>query len=194
MVKIINETAELVKLCKEGDLKAFNTIIDNFQKKIFSFVYRLLGNYDDSADLTQEVFIKFYNNISSFREESSLQTWLFRIASNEVKNFWKSRKSKQNQKTISINENEQNDEGQEMQIADKSISPRDSASENQLISNLESQMRLLNPEFREILILRFKEELSYEEIAEVLGINAGTVKSRIARGREELKKLMEPYL
>lgn len=194
MVKIIDTAKNLIERCRNGDVRAFDELISSHQNMVFSFIYRLLGNRDDSSDITQEVFIKFYNNIDKFKGECSLKTWLLRISSNEVKNFWKSKMAKNKKNTTSINDHEDDDAPFETYIPANSPSPRELASEKELVNNLEDQMMKLNEEFREVLILRFNEDLSYDEIASVLKTNIGTVKSRIARAREELKKLMEPFL
>lgn len=194
MVKIIDTAKNLIERCRNGDVRAFDELISSHQNMVFSFIYRLLGNRDDSSDITQEVFIKFYNNIDKFKGECSLKTWLLRISSNEVKNFWKSKMAKNKKNTTSINDHEDDDTPLETYIPANSPSPRELASEKELVNNLEDQMMKLNEEFREVLILRFNEDLSYDEIASVLKTNIGTVKSRIARAREELKKLMEPFL
>lgn len=186
----------LIGRCKKGDLTAFSELIDSYQNKVFSLAFRLIGNEDDAEDISQEIFVKFFRTVNLFKGESSLATWLYRITVNEVKNFWKSKTMRNSLKTKSIDSlSDPEDENiAKVQFADPTPSPRDIASENELLSHLERLMKKISDEFREILILRFKENLSYEEIASILNINIGTVKSRLARARIELKSLMEPYL
>lgn len=194
LLALISGDDELVTKCRVGNAEAFDELISKWQDKIYSYAFRMIKNEDDAADITQDVFIKFYNTLPNYREQCSLKTWLFTLASNEVKNFWNSKVYKKGRATNSMDEHEKDENRNVMQIPSDNPSPRVSASENEFVLHLETQLAALKEESREVLLLCFKEQLSYEEIANVLTINIGTVKSRIARAREELKYRMERYL
>lgn len=186
---------ELVSRSKKNDSKAMEELILNYQDRIYSFILRLVSDADDAEDIAQDVFVKFFNTLQGFKGECSVKSWLFKIASNEVKNFWKSRAVKKSRKTQSLFvQSPDTAEEEELPIPSQAKSPREAATETELAARLNSAMLALPVEFKEALLLRFQEQLSYEEIAAALEINIGTVKSRLARAREELKKLMEPYL
>ncbi len=184
---------ELIRRCQAGDLNAFDRIMALYQDMVYGLSYRLMGNYDDANDLAQEVFIACYRKIGQFRGESRLQTWLYRIVMNMAKNAWKHRQRRAYEKTISIDEtNEENERIMELPSTDPD--PRQQSEARETTEALHACMAKLNPEQREALVLRCMEDMSYEQIAEILECNLGTVKSRINRARVELKKLMQEYL
>jgi RNA polymerase sigma-70 factor (ECF subfamily) len=159
-----------------------------YQHPVYNLVYRLLNDPADANDVVQEVFLKIFRNIGSFRGQSSLKTWVYRIAVNEAHNHrrWFSRHRKQE---IGL-ERDDDERCYQDRLSDPGPSPFDTAADNEAHGIIESVLNGLNPTFRTAVILRDVEDLSYDEIADVLQLNLGTVKSRIMRGREALKQAL----
>src|SRR5688572_23136533 len=181
--------SEFVDRLRNGDADAFDTLITRYSGDIYSLLYRMTGDPEEAGDLTQETFLSALKSIRSFRGESELKTWLFRIAVNHSRNkvrWWKRRKRNE---TISLDK----------EIADGTLTVADTLADTgespeEAVLRLERRRQLMAalnglPEmFREVVVLCDIEGLAYEEIARVLSINVGTVKSRLARGREQLRK------
>jgi RNA polymerase sigma-70 factor (ECF subfamily) len=186
------DDASLADALRQGDEWAYEGLIQRFQQPIFNLVSRLLWDPNDVCDVVQEVFLKVFRKIGSFRGESSLKTWIYRIAVNEAYNHrrWFSRHQRQE---VSLGQ----DEGLPSfadTVADPARTPFDQAADHETRALVEKALEKLNPKFRAAVVLRDIEELSYEEIAAVLEISLGTVKSRIVRGREALRKNLEGRL
>ncbi|MCC7155190.1 MAG: sigma-70 family RNA polymerase sigma factor [Bryobacterales bacterium] len=169
---------------------AYEALLDRFQHPVFNLVSRLIDDRADAADVTQDVFLKVFRSIGSFRGESSLKTWVYRMAVNESHNrrrwFGRHRKPE-----VGL-ESDDESRGVIQRVSDPSRSPYDLALSHEWGAALEKALNGLNPVYRPAVVLRDVEEMSYEEIAEVLNLNLGTVKSRILRGREALRRsLME---
>lgn len=193
--ELTQSEAELVARCKAGDKLAFDELISAHQERVFNVAYRLMGNYEEALDLTQEVFLNCFRKIGSFKGDSALSTWLYRITVNTAKNRWKYQQSRGMKKTESIDSpNPEQDEKVLTELPSPNPGPSDVASGRETISRFEECLQKLPEEYREVLVLRYIEELSYEEIAEILRISLGTVKSRIHRARTELRDLMRDYL
>lgn len=179
---------ELIEGLRSGVESAYERLIAQYQQPIYNLVYRLLNDPADACDVVQEVFVKIFRNINSFRSQSSLKTWIYRIALNEAHNRrrWFCRHKKQE---VDFDRDEPG-VGLSLQdtLPDAGSSPFELALSSEAQAFIEEALKALNPTFREVVVLRDVEELSYEEIADVLGINIGTVKSRILRGREALRK------
>jgi RNA polymerase sigma-70 factor, ECF subfamily len=187
--------AQLVERCKRGESLAFDELISAHQDRVFNTAFRLMGNYDEALDLTQEVFLNCFRKIGNFKGDSALSTWLYRIAVNTAKNRWKYQQSRGYNKTHSIDAPlSADDEERIKQYPDSLPTPRKIASDREAMAYLEGQLAHLNEEHREVLVLRYLEELSYEEIADILRLSIGTVKSRIHRARNELRDFMKDYL
>lgn len=182
--------ALLIEGLRAGDDRAYEELIMRFQQPVYNIVYRLLTDPSDSADVVQEVFIKVFRSISGFRSQSSLKTWVYRIAVNEAHNQrrWFSRKRGHETGL----EEEQGEGGvtYEQVLSDHAPSPFELASDEETRVAIERALQNVKPAFREALVLREIEGLSYEEIAEVLEININTVKTRIVRGRHSLRELL----
>src|SRR6185437_13702066 len=162
--------------------------IQRFEQPVFNIVSRLMDDPSDAADVVQEVFLKVFRNIISFRQDSSLKTWIYRIAVNEARNHrrWFSRHRRQE---IGLESADGDDaRGCQDWLPDPGRSPFDLAVDRETEQLIENALLQVNPKFRAALVLREIEGLSYEEIAEILDISLGTVKSRILRGRDALKK------
>ena len=179
---------ELIEGLRIGEESAYEKLIAQYQQPVYNLVFRLLSDPSDACDVVQEVFVKIFRNIKAFRGQSSLKTWIYRIALNEAHNRrrWFGRHKRQE---VDL-ERDEALAGLSLQdtIADTGSSPFELALSVEAQKFIEEALQALSPSFREAVVLRDVEELSYEEIADVLGINIGTVKSRILRGREALRK------
>ena len=192
------EEAALVEELRAGSEEAFAWLIARFHHPIYSLLARTVHDRADAADLTQEVFVKVFRGIKSFHGESSLRTWIYRIALHEASNQrrWWSRHCRQ-EVTIET-ETGESGEGQALCIRDTLVdeheSPFEMAAQSELRAHVEAELRQVPDPFRTIVILRDIEGLAYEEIAEILGINMGTVKSRLMRGRANLKARLASFV
>jgi RNA polymerase sigma-70 factor (ECF subfamily) len=177
---------------KAGEEWAYESLLSHFQQPVYSLVNRLIDDHNEAADVTQDVFLKVFRNIRSFRGQSSLKTWIYRIAVNEAHNRrrWFGR-HRRPEVGIEINENGR---GYLDFLSDPAISPFEQVLNREFRSAIERALAELNPVFRTAVVLRDLEELSYEEIADVLDVSLGTVKSRILRGRECLRKALTEKL
>lgn len=177
----------LVDSLRRGMDEAYETLIERFQQPVYNLVYRLLDDPSEAADVVQEVFIKVFRNIGAFRGNSSLKTWIYRIAYNEAWNHrrWFSRHKRQE---VGFEHEEEGARCFRDVLPDPARSAFDLVSDVETHALIEDALGELNPVFRAAVVLRDIEDLSYEEIAEVLGVSLGTVKSRILRGREALRK------
>jgi len=179
----------LVRELRAGIDAAYETLIDRFESPVFNIISRLMDDPADAADVVQEVFLKVFRNINSFRQDSSLKTWIYRIAVNEARNHrrWFSRHRRQE---VGLEADHDGGEslGYQDWLPDPGRSPFEAALDHETRELIEQALAEVNPRFRAALVLREIEGLSYEEIAEVLEISLGTVKSRILRGRDALKK------
>jgi RNA polymerase sigma-70 factor (ECF subfamily) len=183
------EEADLVEALRSGDERAYEQLVIRFQQPVYNLVSRLLNDPVDASDVVQEVFLKVFRNIPSFRGQSSLKTWIYRIAVNEGHNHrrWFSRHRKQE---VGLDAELGGVRSYQETLPDRSRSPFEFASEHETHALIEEGLTTLNPNFRAAVILRDIEDLSYEEIAEILQVNIGTVKSRILRGREALRHVL----
>ncbi len=191
------EEVAIVSGLKSGSEEAYEWLIARFHQPIYSLVYRIVHDPADAADTTQEVFLKVFRGIHSFQGNASLKTWIYRIAIREASNqrrWWYRHKGRE----TSIEPAE--DAGESgfsaclrETLVDDSDSPLESAMQGEVRERLEEELRQLPEPYRTTVILRDIEELSYEEIAEVLGVSLGTVKSRLMRGRDALRKRLLRY-
>ena len=175
VLSVPSEEAGIVSELKAGSEEAFTWLIAKYHQPIYSLIARTIPDPADAADLTQDVFIKIYRGISGFNGESSLRTWIYRIALREASNQrrWWGRHKRQ-EVTIETEFGETND-GQPLCLKDT------------LVDAHESPLRQIPEPFHAVVVLRDIEGFSYEEVAEILGVNLGTVKSRLMRGRAHLK-------
>jgi len=172
-----------------GAEEAYEALISEYQQPIYNLVHRLLGNPSDASDVTQEVFLKVFRNIGNFRSQSSLKTWLYRIAVNEAYNHrrWFSRHRKQE---VGFEAEEEGSRSYQERLRDPGQSPFDIVLSDETHALIEKALEEMNPAFRSAVVLRDVEDLSYEDISEILQLSLGTVKSRILRGREALRKAL----
>lgn len=188
----------LVREAQDGNRQAMEDLIRHFQDRVWRRARYRIGDPDEASEVAQEVFLICFRKLHQFRGESHFWTWLARITDNQVRNrmgWWRRRRQSQ---TFSLQELWQGDEEdvqqQEWDPPDPSPSPRQEAAGREVMGALEEKLGQLSPEHREVLMLRFADGLSYEEISDQLGIELGTVKSRINRARAELREKMERYL
>lgn len=181
------EDLRLVEGLRASEESSYERLISRFQQPVYNLAYRLLNDPGDACDVTQEVFLKVFRNVSQFQGKSSLRTWIYRIAVNESHNRrrWLFR---HRHKEVGLQEEFEDSEPRDRSLADAGRSPYDRAFDSQKHSLIEEALTRINPSFREAVVLRDVEELSYEEIADILQISMGTVKSRILRGRDALRK------
>jgi RNA polymerase sigma-70 factor (ECF subfamily) len=197
VIAIRPEEAGIVAELKAGSEEAFAWLISTYHQPIYSVIARTLQNPADAADITQDVFIKVFRGISGFHGESSLRTWMYRIALHEASNRrrWWSRHCRQ-EVTIEAETGHSMD-GQALCIKDTLVdeneSPFDMAAHEEVRARVEAELRQINEPFRTVLVLRDIQGLAYEEIAEILNVNLGTVKSRLMRGRTQLKARLAPF-
>jgi RNA polymerase sigma-70 factor, ECF subfamily len=178
---------ELIKEFQDNNtLAAYETLVKRYKDPLMNFVYRFVGDRDVCTDIVQETMIKFYLNKNSYKSFAKFSTWIYTIAGNLAKNELKRRRRRN---LLSIHNN---DDEKSFQIEDKSFLAPDKAADSE-IKNVIIQKALLKvkPVYREVVILRDIQDLSYEEISEITGLAIGTVKSRINRGRAFLQKLLK---
>lgn len=175
---------EMIAGCKKGDRKAFNELVLKYQKQVFNIAYGMLSDYEDASDASQEVFVRVYRSISAFREQSSFTTWLFRICSNVCNDM--RRKRQRRGITISIDNDEE--DNPVSQIASEDPTPADLVEMNERQRAVRDAIDSLKPEYKDIIVYSDIEQFSYEEIAEIIKCPVGTVKSRLNRARNALRK------
>ncbi len=191
-----NNSAEIefIEKLKQGDAVAFDTFVQRYTSDIYGLLYRITEDAEEAADLTQETFIKAFKAIKKFRGDAELKTWLFRIAINQSKNRFRWWKRRKREKTVSLDAPVGNgDTPLSETISTGFANPEENTLQNERQKFLSEALQKLPDIFREAVILCDIEGLSYEEISTVLEINPGTVKSRIARGREELRKKLKDF-
>lgn len=176
---------ELVEIALRGEKKAFETLILRHQNGIINYIYRMILDMDEAMDLAQEVFIKAFFSLSTYNPRYSFSTWLYKIASNLTIDYLRKKKRK-NFNTESLSQR-----NKEIEIPDHSMGPVKNLDREIFYKKLEDALNMLPESLREFIILRDINELSYNEIAEIKNIPLGTVKNKIFRGREILRKLLE---
>lgn len=190
-----DEDTLLINRCISGDEEAFSLIVRNHQRMVYNVAYRFLGSREEAEELAQEVFLRVYKFLKSFEGKSSLKTWIYKITVNSALNRqqWL-RRRKQYQQVSLENPDPHDDTTLENRLAGSGGNPESKALSTELQKKIESSLAALPKRLRIAIILRDIEGLSYEEISEALGINQGTVKSRIARARSAVKDALSGYI
>ncbi len=185
---LLGHDDDLIKLSLAGDTRAFEELAVKYQHKIYNLAYRYMGNDEDASDMAQEALIKAYRSLATFKGDSSLGTWLYRITTNVCLD--ELRKRKRTLHMISMDEPVATTDGDEIErdIPDPSPTADIIYQYKETEVYLQSLINMLKPEQKTVIILRDVMDLTYEEIAEVLNCSVGTVKSRLSRGREVLRK------
>jgi len=179
----------LIKQAQKGDNKAFELLIDEHFKKIYNIAYRLSGNEADASDMTQEVLIKIFRHIGSFSGNSKFSTWVYRVATNTCLDELKKIKRRS---TYSLDAELDTGENEVVvQVRDEAPTPDIAAEQKELSAAVGKAIKRLSPDHSAVVILRDIQGMSYEEVAKILNCSVGTVKSRLNRGRAQLKKILE---
>jgi RNA polymerase sigma-70 factor, ECF subfamily len=187
--------AGLIERLRARDLAAFEELVAKFERPVYGLCFRLLGDAEEARDAAQETFLKVYRGLGGFRGQSGLKTWIYRIAINQAMNQQRWWRRRHRDETISLDLTRGDSE-----TTIGSMLPGRAPSPEALVIAAEREGRIMTAlgeikqEYRIALVLREIEELSYEEIAEALAISLGTVKSRIARGREELRRRVKDLI
>lgn len=177
------QEAAIVRKVLGGDANAFETLVLEYEKNVYNIALRMTGNSEDAADMTQEAFIKAYNSLQSFRGDSKFSVWLYRIVSNVCLDFLR---SKNRRPTVSLSVEDDDGEDAQLDVADESQSPELLLDRKLTRDSVRRGLDSLPPDYRQILMLREIQGLSYDEIAQALSLEVGTVKSRIFRARKRL--------
>ena len=192
------EEATVIAELKAGSEDAYAWLVGEFHQPVYSVIYRILTDPADAADTTQEVFLKVFRGMKYFHGESSLKTWIYRIAIHEASNrrrWWFRHKSKET--SVEPGENGNGDHplaAENVAFVDRRKSPFENAADDELKLRVQQELRNVQEPYRTAVVLRDIEELSYEEIAEITQVSLGTVKSRITRGRDALRKRLREYV
>jgi RNA polymerase sigma-70 factor (ECF subfamily) len=193
-----SQEAAIVAELKAGSESAYAWLIGEFQQPVYGLVYRIVNDPADAADTTQDVFLKVFRGMKHFHGESSLKTWIYRIALHEAANrrrWWFRHKARET--SVEPEDSEMStavDFAIQVALTDPAESPFDNAAHHEVQRRVDEELRQVPEPYRTTLILRDLEEMSYEEIAELLDISLGTVKSRLTRGREALRKRLAGYV
>ena len=177
------QEAAVINAVLDGDVNAYEYLVKAYEKKVYNLALRMVGNSEDAYDMSQEAFIKAYNSLHSFRGDSKFSVWLYRIVSNVCLDYLRARNRKA---TVSLSVENDDGEDVELDIADEASSPQALLDRSLTRDAVRRGLQALPPDHREILLLREIQGLSYEEIADTLDLEVGTVKSRIFRARKKL--------
>jgi RNA polymerase sigma-70 factor (ECF subfamily) len=176
---------ELVQTAVAGREASFEELVRRYQRPIAAYVYRMVGDYDSALDLTQEVFIKVYNSLNRYRSEFKFSTWIYKIAHNAAIDHLRRHAVREQTLSGSVE-----GERREVTIESKRLTPEQESERKERRMEIESVVQLLQPAYRELIVLRHSHDLSYDEIAEVTGLPLGTVKNRLFRAREAMRDLL----
>jgi RNA polymerase sigma-70 factor, ECF subfamily len=177
---------EIVARCRNGDWEAFAELVLKYQSRVLTLAMRILDNRSEAEDIAQDIFVKVFQSLHDFRGASRFSTWLYRITVNHCLNHLR-RRARQQQTLVGT-------DAEEWMQESPTSNPHQTLEQKERWGLVQAKLQLLSPEHRTIILLRDFEGLSYEEIADVLQLESGTVKSRLHRARMELKALLEPYL
>lgn len=183
------DEARLVRRLRRRDERAFATLVEAYQNRVFGLVFRMLGDRAEAEDLAQEVFVTVFKSIDSFRGDSKLSTWIYRIAANHSKNRIKYLARRHHKRTRDIDDTRESEFTRT--LASKAHRPDQVAEGRQMEAIIQQCLADLDDDHRVVIILRDIDHLSYTEIAEIVGVAEGTVKSRLFRGRAALKTMIE---
>ena len=196
-IAVRTEEAAIVAELQAGSEEAFSWLIAHYGQPVYSLVYRVLDDPSDAADATQEVFIKVFRGIKSFHSNASLKTWIYRIALHEAFNqrrWWFRHRGRETSIEPVAGQERGCSPGLKDLLVDEARSPLENVFSGELQACVETELKSITEPYRTTVILRDIEELSYEEIAEVMDVSLGTVKSRLMRGRDALRKRLQRHL
>jgi len=172
------------RIIQRGETDAFEILVRRHEKTIFNLVYRMLGDYDDAAEVSQEVFLSAYRAIGQFRGDANFSTWLYRIALNHATTRRRTVSSRQ-QRTVPIDDMEP--------LSDPELGPAETLERKEIRERVQLALNKLEPDDATMILLRALQDISYDEVARVLEIPVGTVKSRLHRARQALKTQLATY-
>jgi len=173
---------ELIQSALAGRETSFEELVRRYQRPIAAYVYRMIGDYDVALDLTQEVFIRVYNSLRRYRSEFKFSTWIYKIAHNAAIDHLRRHAVREQALTSGID-----GERREISIESRRLTPEQESESKERRSEIEAVVQLLPTPYRELIVLRHSQDLSYDEIAEVTGLPLGTVKNRLFRAREAMR-------
>jgi len=182
---------DLMERFQDGSEESFNLLVKRFKDRLHNFLYRYTHNHQDCEDLVQETFLRVYSNRQSYERIAKFSTWMYTIALNLARSLYKKKKRKT---TVTIHEDESDPDDCKMELEDDNVLPDVLLHQKMCMNHLEKALPKLNDDFREVVLLRDIQQLSYEEVAEITELPMGTVKSRINRGRAQLQNLLENYI
>ncbi|HEY0004553.1 MAG TPA: sigma-70 family RNA polymerase sigma factor [Pyrinomonadaceae bacterium] len=181
--------AQFIERLRAGDAAAFDRLVHERSGEVYALLYRLTEDAEEARDLTQETFLRVFQNIERFRGDADLKTWIYRIAINQARNRWRWWRRRRREATVSIDASfGEREEPLSDSLRDSQPDPEQETLARERETTLRTALHSLSRPFREVLILRDVEGLSYEEIAVALDMSLGTVKSRLSRGRLELRR------
>ncbi len=179
---------DLMSQFQAGTVEAFDILVSRYKDPLTNYIYRFLGDMKECEDLLQETFLRVYRNRHSYRRIARFSTWLYTIAGNLARSEYRKRKRRRISSLQSVNKN---DEEYEMEVPDETFSPDKDTESSIQDFYIQDALAKIPEEFREVVVLRDVQQLSYEEIADITGLPMGTVKSRINRGRTKLQILLK---
>ena len=183
---------EFVARCQKGDVQAFGALVEKYQKKMLNTAYRMIGDYQEACEITQEAFLSAYRAIKKFRGEAAFSTWMTGIVLNQARNRLKQMKTRSHYESVSLNDPVGTPEGPiPREVASEDCSAAEQFERKDTARMVQDCISALDPEFREVLVLREVQGYSYGEIRDILSVPDGTVKSRLFRAREILKGILE---
>ena len=182
--------SELIERYLAGSDEAFNRLVLRHQRRAVNLAYRFLGNYEDACDVAQESFVRAYRHLRQFKGDCSFKTWLYKIVLNLSRNKYRWKKRRGEFGKISIDNPGGKDSQNRMEIPDTTLSVAREVRRKEIQQRIQESLSRLPRSYREILVLRHMEELSYSEISRMLGCAEGTIKSRLHRARIEIRKLL----
>ena len=188
---------QFLERLRAGDAPAFNRLVEERHGDIYALLYRLTEDPEEARDLTQETFLQAFRHLANFRGDADLRTWLYRIAVNQARNRWRWWKRRRRDRTVSLDAPVSEEFDAPLSAAlqgDPGLDPERQALARERELALHAALKSLSRPYREVIVLRDIEGLSYEEVAATLDLNVGTVKSRLNRGRTELRRRLEGSL
>jgi RNA polymerase sigma-70 factor (ECF subfamily) len=177
------DITEIIERLKQKDSEAWNMMINRYSKKVYNFALNFAGNREDASDITQDIFLKVYNNIDKFKEDRNFDSWLLKLSKNYCIDFWRKNKNAKNK--VELDDNIRN-----KTVHNEQQTTEDSIIKNNDISFLRGKLLLLPPDLRTLIIMRDIQDYSYQDISDNLNIPLGTTKSRINRARAKLAKIV----
>lgn len=175
---------ECIQRLRQGETGAFEILVRRHQKTIFNLVYRLLGDYDEAAEIAQEAFLSAYKSVGQFRGDANFSTWLYRIALNHASTRRKSLANSQ-QRNVPLETTDP--------VDDRRVDPADNVEQKEVQERVQKALNSLEPNDAAIILLRDMQDMPYDEVARMLDLPVGTVKSRLYRARQALKSRLAPY-